>query len=100
MRPPPAPERAWAMLSDCWVADVGAWGARPLVMVALEGNWAVDVEDEEESRSPAVGAGAVVFVSDIPEVVGLCSRITLDCKRRLVKFSFAVGKGSERACNC
>lgn len=36
------------MLSDCWVAEVG-----------------MEVEGEEESRSPSVGAGALVFVSGI-----------------------------------
>jgi hypothetical protein len=37
--------------------------------VALEGNWVVEEEEEEEElRSPSMGAGAVIFVSDILEV--------------------------------
>jgi hypothetical protein len=50
MRPPPAPERACVILSDCWVAEAGVSGARPLGMVALEGK-----------------AGAMVFLSDISD---------------------------------
>ena len=64
IKPPPAPERAWAMLSPCWEAEVGDSGARPLGIVALDGNWA-SVEEEVEERSPSVGAGATVLVSDM-----------------------------------
>jgi hypothetical protein len=77
MRPPPAPERAWAILSDCWVAEVGTSGARPLGMVALDGNWVLDVE-EEEPMSLSVGAGAMVFVSDILDGEGRFQRLVAD----------------------
>jgi hypothetical protein len=44
IRPPPAPAKAWAMLSDCWAALVAAGAGEEL--------------EEEEDRSPSVGAGA------------------------------------------
>ena len=47
MRPPPAPARACAMLSDCWAVEVVAT--------------AEEEEDDCWSRSPSVGEGAVVF---------------------------------------
>lgn len=53
------------MLSPCWEAEVGDSGARPLGIVALDGNWAVVDEEEVEGRSPSVGAGAMLFVSDM-----------------------------------